>query len=368
MITFIEYLLMLEAKVDDLSTKYPEHADAIQKYNSADPTPTKRFLPWLVKQHIAGKVTPDDSRLHSTLSNFDKVRHNLEMKDISRYNFKGLADEVDKHVKKKAEIEAKKNAVDVIHTESNGITAQHIKTKEASQKLYGGGESRGGKKGCERGTSWCVAARSDGNRFGSYGHMYTIHDPNDDNAPYAVHPFHVGGTITTRHNDGDKPYNDVVEINPKIKNAVDAIMKHSAKNIDSQLSLRGHIRAMARMKAIQHPLATPEHITQALGDENPDVRMSAISHKNVTPEHITKALGDDDPYIRECAIDHENATPEHITQALSLKGEDNKYVREIAIEHPKVTPEHVTQALSLEGDENKRVREEAMRIKKERGW
>jgi hypothetical protein len=391
MITFIEYLLMLEAKVDDLATKHPEHADAIHKYNAADPTSSKKFLPWLVKQHIAGKVTPEDSRLHSTLNNFDKVKHNLEKKDISRYNFKGLADEVDKHVKKKAEIEAKNNAVDVIHKESNGITAQHIKTKEASQKLYGGGEERGGKKGCERGTSWCVSARSDGNLFHKYGHMYTIHDPNDDNAPYAVHPFNEGGTITSRHNDGDEPHKEVVENNPHLKNAVNAIMKHSAKYIDGQLSLEGSENRRVRERAIRHPLATPEHITKALsldGSENDGVRQAAIMHPNatsehitkvmngddeyamaaalshpkVTPEHITKALGNEHSFVREAAISNPNVTSEHITKALSLDGYKNGLVRRLAItQHPdKVTPEHITQALSLVGPENRVVREQVM--------
>jgi hypothetical protein len=385
MITFIEYLLMLEARVDDLSTKYPEHADAIQKYNAADPTPTKKFLPWLVKQHIAGKVTPEDARLHSTLNNFDKVKHNLGKKDHSSYHFNALADEVDKHVKIRSEKEAKNNAVDVMHKESNGITAQHIKTMEASKALYGGGAERGGKKGCERGTSWCVAARSDGNLFGTYGHMYTIHDPNDDNAPYAVHPFHEGGTITTRHNDGDDPYGEVVENNPHLKNAVDAIMKHSENNIGRDLSLKGPENALTRMRAIQHPNATPEHITKALGDENESVREAAIQHPNatpehiskalslkgrenesvrlaaiqhpkVTPEHITKALGDDDPSVRLAAIRHPSVTSKHIDKALSLEGDQYSRLREAAIQHPAVTPEHITKVMSMKGKENMRLK------------
>ena len=339
---------MLEAKVDDLTAKHPEHAEAIRAYNAADPTPTKKLLPWLVKQHIAGHVTPDDARLGSTLKNFDKVKHSLDTKDHSSYHYNDLANVVGDRVKAKMEQEGKKGAVETIHTQPNGITAQHIKTKEASQDLYGGGDERGGKKGCARGTNWCVSARSQYNLFHDYGHMYTIHDPHDDNAPYAVHPFNQ--TITSRHNDGDKPYKGVVRKNPHLKGAVDAIMNHSAKHIDKELDDKD---IDVRLAAIRHPKATPEHITKALGDDNKWVRTAAIEHPKVTPENITKALGDEDEYVRTAAISHRKATPEHITKALSLSGEDNSYYRQLAIRHPKATPEHITKAL---GDDDRWVR------------
>jgi HEAT repeat protein len=384
MLSFINYLLMIEAKVDDLAAKHPEHADAIRKYSAADPTPTKKFLPWLVKQHISGHVTPDDARLGSTLQHFDKVKHSLDTKDHSSYHYNDLATAVGDRVKSKMEQEGKKNAVETIHTQPNGITAQHIKTKEASQDLYGGGNERGGKKGCARGTSWCVSARSEGNQFHNYGHMYTIHAPNDDNAPYAVHPFNRRGTTTSRHNDGDISHEEVVKKNPHLKGAVDAIMNHSAKHIDAAL---GDTSPDVRARAIQHPKATPEHITKALNDKSEDVRTASIQHPKATPEHITKALNDEDAWVRASAIEHPKATPEHITKALSFSGEDNKWirkqairhpnattkhitkalndedqgVREAAIQHPKATPEHITKALSLSGYDNRWIRKQAIK-------
>ena len=377
--SFINYLLMLEAKVDDLASKHPEHADAIHKYNSADPTPTKKFLPWLVKQHISGHVTPDDARLHSTLKNFDKVKHGLATKDHTGYkHFNDLADSVEGHVKVKMAAESKKNSVETIHTEpKTGITAQHIKTKEASQKLYGGGNERGGKKGCARGTSWCVSARSEGNLFHNYGHMYTIHDPHDDNAPYAVHPFNNGGTVTSRHNDGDRDHSVEVKRNPKIKKAVDAIMDHSAKHIGKVLDDKDpverarairhpkatleHIdkaindeRSTVRASAIRHPKATTEHIDRALNDSDQDVRMHAIQHPKATTEHIDRALKDKSANVRAYAMQHPKATTEHISKALNDK---NEFVREQAIQHPKATPEHITKALN---DEDEFVRRGAI--------
>jgi HEAT repeat protein len=352
MLSFINYLLMIEAKVDDLTAKHPEHAEAIRAYNNADPTPTKKFLPWLVKQHIAGNVTPDDARLGSTLKHFDKVKHTLDNKDHSSYHYNDLANAVGDRVKAKMEQEGKKGAVETIHSEpKTGITAQHIKTKEASQDLYGGGSERGGKEGCARGTNWCVSARSGGNLFGQwvhYGPMYTIHNPHDDNAPYAVHPFHNGGTITSRHNNGDEQHHDVLAKNPQLKDAFNSILKHSSKIIDKTLNDEGdeHVRAAA----IQHPSITPEHITKALDDNSARVRSVAITHPKATPEHITKALYDGYSNVRYAAITHPKATPEHITKAL---GDENSSVRYAAITHPKATPEHITKAL---GDEDYEVR------------
>ena len=340
MLSFINYILMLEAKVDDLASKYPEHSDAIHKYNSADPTPTKKFLPWLVKQHISRHVTPDDVRLHSSLKNFDKVKHSLTTKDHTGYkHFNDLADTVEGHVKNKMEQEGKKNAVETIHSEPKTcVTAQHIKTKEASQELYGGGNEREGKRGCARGTSWCVSARSENNMFHHYGHMYTIHDPHDDHAPYAVHPFN--GTITSRHNNGDNPHEEVVKKNPRIKKAVDAIMNHSAKHIDKDLE---HESAKVRESAVGHSKATSAHIDKALNDKHYYVRKAAARNPNATAAHIDKAMGDEHHVVRTAAITNPNATAAHIGKALN---DEDHNVREAAIQHPKATTEHIDKALT----------------------
>lgn len=347
MISFIDYILMIEAKVDDLVAKHPEHEEAIRAYHAADPTPTKKFLPWLVKQHIAGNVTPNDARLHSTLQHFDKVKHTLDNKDHSGYHYNDLANVVGDRVKAKAEQEAKKNAVETIHREpSTGITAQHIKTKEASQDLYGGGAERGGKKGCARGTSWCVSARSGGNLFGQYGHMYTIHDPHDDNAPYAVHPFSNQGSITSRHNDGDRPYKEVVAKNPRIAGAVDKILRHSTKYIDSLLN-----DTETSWQAIQHPHATPEHIHKALDSDDYMTRELAAAHHNATPANIDKALNGRDANAQEAAIRNPNATHAQIQNV--LENGDSGLVH-AALRNPNLSPKHINHVLKY-GSENQKV-------------
>jgi len=359
MISFINYLLMIEAKVDDLVAKHPEHEEAIRAYHAADPSPTKKFLPWLVKQHMAGNVTPNDVRLGSTLQHFDKVKHQLDNKDHSGYHYNDLANTVGDRVKSKLEADAKKNSVETIHKEPSGITAQHIKTKEASQDLYGGGEHRGGKKGCARGTNWCVSARSEKNMFHSYGPMYTIHDSHDENAPYAVHPFNNNGTITSRHNDGDEPYKEVVNNNPRISKAVNKIMQHASRHVGEMLSHEDH---KVRAKALQSPIVSSEHLHKALSDPHFSVREAAAGHPSATAEHVGKALEDKDEYVRRLAAMHPSATEDHINKAL---GDKNELVRMAALHNPNSTPKHLIKGFD---DNHPGVQKLALQIGKHRGW
>ena len=65
MLKFKEYLaemFLLEGKIDDLKTQNPGLHREIDQYSAADPTSTKKFVPWLVSQHKKGNVTPRPSR------------------------------------------------------------------------------------------------------------------------------------------------------------------------------------------------------------------------------------------------------------------------------------------------------------------
>ena len=359
--------IIVEDKADDLIKKNPNLSNEIKKYKDADPSPTKKFLPWLVKQHKLGNVTPDHSNLNSTLSNFDRLKSKHGIQDHTQHSFGDVADVVSKHLgKTKTDIKKKaKSDVDVIHNE-DGVTAQHIKTKEASQELYGGGEERGGEKGGARGTTWCVSARSDQCAFGHYGHMYTIHDKNDKNAPYAVHP--KNGTITSRHNDGDKDIDDVVRKSPKLKKAVDKIDAHYKNKINKEREFANklndpnvskehldkaleHENPAIRKAAVKHKNASDDHIDKALNDENLDVRVAAF-HKtnNVKGRHIDKGLKDKRIPVRVAAIEHPNTTKEHLDKALN---DDTVDVRYAAIGHPNATKEHLDKGLKDENSYNR---------------
>lgn len=364
MFTFLEYVEIFEAKVDDLAAKFPEHADAIRDYNSSDPTPTKKFLPWLVKQHMAGNVTPDDARIHTTLANFDKFSHKLPNgKDHTAYDYNTVASHVGDNLEATMKKKEGEQAVEKVYDDpKSGVTAQQIKTKEASQKLYGGGATRKGKMGCERGTSWCVAARSEGNMYGSYGPtMYTIHDPNDDAAPYAVHPMAPGrgAIVTNRHNNGEMKTDRFLEDKPHLKGPLQSIIKHSAYQIPNFLNsedpraTRGalshpmvamqhlvraadHPDESVRAQVAQHPNATPQMIDKALEDKQAGVRVAAAQNPKATTQHLDKALSDSDVQVIRSAVDNPNLSAEQLMKA-SAKGDDR--VRSAILRHPNLSDE-----------------------------
>lgn len=330
---FSTYIQLVEAKVDDLADKHPEHADAIHVYNKVDPTPTKKFLPWLVKQHIAGNLTPDDARLHPTLSNFDKFSHKLQSKDHNNYNYNELADAVGVHIQNKIQLESKKNAVDKIYTDGE-ITAHHIKTREAAQQLYGGGKARCGEDGGARGTSWCVAARGDKNLFGTYGPaMYTIHVRGDKNAPYAVHPFTSGGPlITDRHNKSDRNFSDALKIYPHIRQAYHAIESHSSKNLSDHI----HNSEPKKMGVfIHHPLINSEHLKYIQENGDAALRSKIAMRQNLPDELIHNACRDKDELVQKSVLNRSDLNDDHLK---SLLGSQHLNVVSDALAHPNMSP------------------------------
>ena len=59
----IETVELIEGKVDDLAAQNPDIP--VRDYAAKDPTPTKKFLVWLVKQHKLKNVIPNDPDLES---------------------------------------------------------------------------------------------------------------------------------------------------------------------------------------------------------------------------------------------------------------------------------------------------------------
>ena len=299
---FLAEMFLLEGKIDDLKVQNPGLHKEIDQYTAADPSPTKKFVPWLVSQHKKGNVTPDHPDLHQVLGNYDKYKNIHSIKDHSSKTF----EEVHSAIMPLAGKGATKEEVAYegrhkIH-DSGDIQAYHIATKEASQHLYGGGKHLGGDH-----TTWCVSARSGRCRYQDpdYGKMYTIHVKGDPDSPYAVHPGYVAkpsGSITNRHNDGDNDIDTQLRTNPKItrlKPAIDAIRKHhdpvafrlanahdlSKDEIDKAMDnheLQKHLlrnpHVHIAMAALNHPKADNTTTYQAAQHSNPEVAMAALNH------------------------------------------------------------------------------------------
>jgi len=135
-----EYLrLIFEGKVEDLSKQNPNVP--VSYLALTDSTPTKKILPWMVKQVSKGA---DVEHVKSVASRFAKDGTRLKNKDINSY---AEIDELEAALdslgasKRSEKAEIKSGAVK-IYEDSERIVLR-IDTKEAAQQ-YG------------KGTKWCI--------------------------------------------------------------------------------------------------------------------------------------------------------------------------------------------------------------------
>ena len=363
MLKFKEYLaemFLLEGKIDDLKTQNPSLHHEIDAYADADPSPTKKFVPWLVSQHKRGNVTPDHPDLHQVLGNYDKYKNIHGIKDHSSKTFQEVRSTIMPLIgtgSTKTEIADQGHVK--IH-DSGDIQAYHVANKEASQKFYGGGPEAG-----PTNTNWCVSARSEGCLYETprYGKMYTIHVKGDPDSPYAVHPAYnnrKSGSITNRHNDGDKEIDTELIANQKIarlKPAIDAIRKHHDPLVfrlanDHDLTKDEIDKAMGSLKyqkhllqnphshialaALNHPKADNETTLHAAKNHDPQVALAALNHPkadNVTLRHVAKH---NDPQVALAALNHPKA--DDMIPLYAAEHQDPQVVL-AALNHPKADKE-----------------------------
>jgi hypothetical protein len=135
-----EYLrLVLEGKVEDIAKQNPNVP--VLDLALTDTTPTKKILPWMVKQVSKGA---DVEHVKSVASRFAKDGSRLQNKDINSYSeIDELESELDSlgASKRSEKAEIKSGAVKIF--EDGACTVLRIDTKKAAQQ-YG------------KGTQWCI--------------------------------------------------------------------------------------------------------------------------------------------------------------------------------------------------------------------
>ena len=351
---------LLEGKIDDLKAQNPNLHHVIDAYTAADPTSTKKFVPWLVSQHKKGNVTPDHPDLHQVLGNYDRYKNIHGIKDHTSKTFQEVHSTIMPLIgtgSTKAEIADKGHVK--IH-DSGDIQAYHVANKEASQKFYGGGPEAG-----PTNTNWCVSARSDGCLYEKhpYGKMYTIHVKGDPDSPYAVHPGHENtqtGSITNRHNDGDNEIGTQLETNPKIarlKPAIDAIRKHhdplahrlandhdltkteinKAMNSPKyQAHLLQNPHSHIIMAALNHPKADVRTTWYAAEHHDPQVAMAGLNHPEANRRTTWYAAKHNDPQVALAALNHPKADNGTTWYAAE---HHNSQVAMTGLNHPKANYE-----------------------------
>ena len=155
--------LLIEAKVDDLIAKSnSEYTNDIQVLNSNDPSPTKKYLQWAVKQLVTGKSKTND--LIDVMKDFHKYGSRLAKKDINAWNFQELYNTLDdirrdgiEPSKRQAKIQVKSAGAERIYEDSQCVVL-HIKDK-ASACFYGAN------------TKWCITMNNS-----QYYEQYTGRD------------------------------------------------------------------------------------------------------------------------------------------------------------------------------------------------
>lgn len=223
---------LLESRIDFIKNKFKDklntehdtfatHKDPSSIVDhfaeNGDPTKKKIYTDWIVGQYHKGNIRQEDApRVHDYLSNFEKYKSKLPEKDINKYGtLKDVGEALKPHIgtaaTKKEETAVQNDAGHELKYEDDRIKIYHLKTKEASQNLYGGGAVSGK-------TDWCTAARSDQCMFDHYnkkGKLHVVHDKKTGE----VYQYHAHeGQFMDRH---DAPISNetLLDIGPHLHKA-----------------------------------------------------------------------------------------------------------------------------------------------------
>lgn len=236
---FEQYELLTESRIDFLKNQYKdkistEH-DPLAQYkdsdsiidhlSAADPTKNKKYTQWIVGQYKKGNLKQEDTfRLTDALNTFDLHSKKLPLNSIHQYK---TIESLKSAVKPFEEMEApesnkdkkeriKHEGLEHIYGDDK-IDMYHLKTKDASQQLYGGGAKIGK-------TDWCTAVRNENCYFDHYneqGPLFTIHRKSDGEL-FQFHP--DSGQFMDRHDNTIKPHD--------FESIKDSFHKAEEKNFD----------------------------------------------------------------------------------------------------------------------------------------
>lgn len=329
LITNLYEQMLTEDRIDDHIAKHPDMADEIRQYSYIDPSPTKKFIPWLIKQHKQGTITPQTDKLADTLFAFD-----------ARPDVHGLKTHVSKswHEIRSAVHEAMPqtkihDGLKTIYSK-DGVEVHHVMNQSALSDVYR--HNSGALIG--RSTNWEEAKREASPVLGHFdgnGALYTVHAPTssfsqpgvDQSFPLAV-KFKPNGKheVFTKR---DTSFTNGLSIDqaiykwPHLKKAFRIAEKHYDGNPATRIA-----------GTFQRGNGNEHDVSYALSTKNIGLGVAALQQPTVTSKHISTALSNKSPlaeFVRAEAARHPIATKEHLTTALS---DSSHIVREAAIQNP----------------------------------
>lgn len=149
MLSFTQFLLLVEGVLDNLKAANPEHSDTVDQLAGIDHTPTKKYVAPLLKMHISGNLpNPSENAEHisNTIRAFDVHGPKTGQPDFRAYkSFSDVSSALQPHIERALKKKEVRSDAPVIHEDDN-IRVRRIDSEPAACK-YGAG------------TKWCVSSR-----------------------------------------------------------------------------------------------------------------------------------------------------------------------------------------------------------------
>jgi hypothetical protein len=311
MLSFRDYLLLLEDRIDFLKNQYKDRLntnhDALAQHHDsdavidhfsqhADPSGTKQHTDWILKQYQKGKIRQEDHpRIHTALSNFEKYKPRLLRKDINQYrSLNDLEDSVQPHLGKassgKDQKALDKSDAEKLHDE-NGFKVYHLKSRNAACH-YG------------KGTKWCTAAENNNmfDHYNSDGPVYYI-EGKDNNGEKKKFQFHFESNQFMNDKDEEINLGEFIRNNPEVRNVKEFKDKHFALKDISKSELHHMIATMPSIgdDFLKHPNIDSRHLQNIIKRGHPP--WSIFNHPQLTKDQLM-GLYHSDPEQHNHTLSH----------------------------------------------------------------
>lgn len=283
----------------DLYALHRDNASIVDYLASHDPSNGKKYTAWMVTRYKNHAFRQEDAAvIGEHLRFFDKHKHKFDVKDINKHTIRTLRSDVARVREKYGEgtNREKEQEVDKAGREKlfddGNLQVYHLKTKDASQQIYGGGSY----SGRATGTDWCTAARSAGNMFDYYtkngGKLFTIHKADDERSPYQLH---TSGQFMDRYDGEADPFEVIPPSHParKTLGVHHPLLDdgtHSEMHYDT-----GDRNLQKYALSSEHEHVPTSLLYKAITSSTHDMADKASKHPNMSSEVIDKILdhGDD---------------------------------------------------------------------------
>lgn len=149
--------VLVEGIVDDLIKKYPQQASSIRFFSEHDPSPTNKYVRWMLKQRLLDKW--NDSTIVNIVHAFNKHPEQFTSKDI---NFYKTVDDLRKEV-----LSIKPSKRSQKRADKGGA----IKIGQVGQFLVCRMDTREAMVTYGYGTKWCVSMSTKADYWYDYAHQ-----------------------------------------------------------------------------------------------------------------------------------------------------------------------------------------------------